>query len=385
LDVASIADAASESEDGRSNDWDELDFLSPDEDGTLRARRSSEHGQDELDDEIIDVATVDIAACSRGGESSGSPCVESRSGTTLGGPSAPGVITPTFGSSAKSVAAPTRVQNLSPPDVAKTIDLTRLPVDASDVDFQTSGMVDSSGTGRGAVDAEADRLKQIVNGATFLSNFAYRYSDGKRYAFGHSQEMLTDYSNPIIWAGAYVSLYPFGVGAFEDTATQEYLVKFDEHVVALLDCADRSWAMHHSAMFSAFNVQQRRRASQSMRLSVKQGMGKVVRKLLSELSLDVLKEELSKLDPGNGNKRHTIDPRVRRLLDLVQGFGGNIKASDDVKKRYRNEIRSLIIEKGMPTFFVTVNPNDYRNRVVFKLTGHLKNLSDVSQISFFSP
>ncbi|KAF8557057.1 hypothetical protein OG21DRAFT_1596173 [Imleria badia] len=61
--------------------------------------------------------------------------------------------------------------------------------------------------------------------------------------------------------------------------------------------------------------------------------------------------------------------RVRDLLKQVSHVTAHVDGSSGVKVHRRNEIRGLMVEKGLPSFYLTINPTDVYNPIIKLLSG----------------
>ncbi|KAJ6532522.1 hypothetical protein B0H19DRAFT_1214072 [Mycena capillaripes] len=68
--------------------------------------------------------------------------------------------------------------------------------------------------------------------------------------------------------------------------------------------------------------------------------------------------------PKNAEER-----KVLNLLRQVNGVAASAPGSSAARVAMRNEIRGLVIEKGLPSFYITINPTDVFNPVVKFLAG----------------
>jgi len=69
---------------------------------------------------------------------------------------------------------------------------------------------------------------------------------------------VNEFFNPVTFPMLYPTLFPYGIGGFEDSR-REVLIGFENHVKHMLALNDRRFQEHYSFMFVAFNVIQRRR------------------------------------------------------------------------------------------------------------------------------
>jgi hypothetical protein len=68
---------------------------------------------------------------------------------------------------------------------------------------------------------------------------------------------------------------------------------------------------------------------------------------------------------------------VLNLLKQVNAVASNVPGSSAARVAMRNEIRGLMIEKGLPSFYVTINPADVYNPVVKFLDGSEIDVDDL--------
>jgi len=78
-------------------------------------------------------------------------------------------------------------------------------------------------------------------------------------------------------------------------------------------------------------------------------------------------ERISRGDSVTTNNEEEC--KILELIKQVKTVMGNVPASSASRIVMRNEIRALMIEKGMPSFFITINPADIYNPLVNFLGG----------------
>ncbi|KAJ7327851.1 hypothetical protein DFH08DRAFT_635870, partial [Mycena albidolilacea] len=61
--------------------------------------------------------------------------------------------------------------------------------------------------------------------------------------------------------------------------------------------------------------------------------------------------------------------KVCKLLKQVNGVTSLVSGSSAARIAMRNEIRGLMIEKGLPSFYITINPADVYNPIIKFLAG----------------
>ncbi|KAH8795884.1 hypothetical protein DL96DRAFT_1420587, partial [Flagelloscypha sp. PMI_526] len=63
------------------------------------------------------------------------------------------------------------------------------------------------------------------------------------------------------------------------------------------------------------------------------------------------------------------EKRAMRLMNDVGLVNAYVLGSNSARLEMRNEICGLIMDKGLPSFFITINPNDTYNPIVRLLAG----------------
>jgi len=116
----------------------------------------------------------------------------------------------------------------------------------------------------GIVDPECDRLSGQSFTASALKNLAcnLRNDDDTLQekkpdlAIHHSSTAVSEYYNPDLMPGMFPTLYPFGIGGFEDK-THAIAISFKEQAAYYFNIPDCSFHYHFSYMFVALNMLQR--------------------------------------------------------------------------------------------------------------------------------
>ena len=74
----------------------------------------------------------------------------------------------------------------------------------------------------------------------------------------HDPTPVNEFCNPSLFPMIYPTLFPYGVGGFEDKTHCCIPISMKQHVKHLCSLADRRFQEHYSFMFTAFNILQRR-------------------------------------------------------------------------------------------------------------------------------
>ena len=129
----------------------------------------------------------------------------------------------------------------------------------------------------GVIDPECDRLSGWSFTASALKNLACNLHcedeniQGKNkpdLAIHHAATAVSEYNNPDLMLGMFPTLYPFGIGGFEDKS-HKTPISFKEQAAYYFNISDRSFCYHFSYMFVALNMLQCRLAHLHTSFTVK--------------------------------------------------------------------------------------------------------------------
>jgi hypothetical protein len=102
-----------------------------------------------------------------------------------------------------------------------------------------------------------------------------------------SSTAVPEYNNPDLVPGMFPTLFPLGLGGFDDAARITKL-NFGAQANAFLDVPDRCFKYHHSYIFVVLNIIQRRAARLQTHFTVRRSKFNVVAKRLAAVSPNVL-------------------------------------------------------------------------------------------------
>ncbi|KAJ8580895.1 hypothetical protein M405DRAFT_752646, partial [Rhizopogon salebrosus TDB-379] len=110
---------------------------------------------------------------------------------------------------------------------------------------------------------------------------------------------------------------------------------------------------------------QRRTSMLHTSLKVKRSTFQSVATDFAAVSADAIHAVSERVAKGDLTTAYTPEERVvHRLLKQVNGVTAYVPGSGSSRMVMRNEIRALMIEKGLPNFYITINPADVYNPVV---------------------
>ena len=161
--------------------------------------------------------------------------------------------------------------------------------------------------------------------------------------------------NPL--AGAYPTLFPYGVGLIE--GGQQVKIGFEEHVRWVLQYHDRRFRKHRSFPFVVFGIQQKRDALTSARIQMRRRDFQRDAMLLTSLTFDDLREA----EREEANNQIITNSRVSVLHRHVFATASHVKGSNQSRANYRSQIWGTCLTKGGPSLWITINPSDTHDPV----------------------
>jgi hypothetical protein len=142
------------------------------------------------------------------------------------------------------------------------------------------------------------------------------------------------------------------------------------HIKHLLNLADRRFQEHSSFSFTAFNILQRHEMLLHTGLKVKRSNFEFVASQFAFVSTTVVTSVSERVANGGSiTPKNVEEHKVLHLLKQVNGIAATAPGSSAARVAMRNEIRGLMIEKGLPSFYITINPADMFNPIVKFLAG----------------
>ena len=181
----------------------------------------------------------------------------------------------------------------------------------------------------------------------------------------HDPTPVNEFCNPSLFPMIYPTLFPYGVGGFEDKTHCQIPISMKRHVKHLCGLADRRFQEHYSFMFTAFNILQRRAVLLHTSLKVRKANFNSIASDFASVSLETVHIITERISRGDSITANTAEERkVLNLMKQVNVVTSNVPGTSASRVTMRNEIRGLMIEKGMPSFFITINPADVYNPIV---------------------
>ncbi|KAJ8580977.1 hypothetical protein M405DRAFT_752507, partial [Rhizopogon salebrosus TDB-379] len=186
----------------------------------------------------------------------------------------------------------------------------------------------------------------------------------------HGEDAIPEYKNPTLILGMYPTLFPFGIGGFEDS-TRPTALSFESQASCYFDIPDRCFHYHHSYIFVILNIIQRRRAHLQTSFTVrKEGFESIAQELIG-LSSAVLQSTAHHLEKERPLKELNEEQhKALKLLTCVNTIQAKIPGSQAFKIFVRSEIRSYMGYFGIPILYFTANPSPAHSPIFQLMSGN---------------
>ena len=197
----------------------------------------------------------------------------------------------------------------------------------------------------------------------------------------HSSRPSNEFYDPNLLPMTYPTLFPYGLGGFENLERTSSL-SFKRQVKHFFSLADSRFQEHYSFLFMVFNILQRRVILLQTSLKVKHSSFDSFAREFQGISSEAIRNVCDRLSHQSNNNSmfECTTPEERRILQLmkeVNVINSHVPGSSAARIVMRNEIRALIMEKGLPSFYITINPADVYNPLVKFLAGSNINIDEL--------
>lgn len=192
-----------------------------------------------------------------------------------------------------------------------------------------------------------------------------------------SNNAVPEYNNPSLLPGMFPTLFPFGIGGFEDKERLTPL-SLQQQAQYYFNIGDRSFRFHFSYMFVILNIIQRRFAHIHTHFTCRRSNFDSIARKLVEVSPAILKQLADKFEYDHSFKDLTLEQHsAMDLLKHVNAISARIPGSQASKLTARNEIRNYFGHFGLPHLFLTFNPSPAHSPIFLVMCGDKTiNLND---------
>lgn len=186
-----------------------------------------------------------------------------------------------------------------------------------------------------------------------------------------------EFFNTDLFPMIYLILFPYGIGRFEDKNCQVKL-SMCCHIKHLFSLHDQCFQKHPSFLLTAFNVLQCQEMLLQVGLKVKRRNFESVVSWFAKLDDSAIHAVSERLATGKDVTALNEDERqVLELMKQVNAVLSEIQGSAASKIKQRLQLKALMIDQGLPSFYITINPSDVHNPLVRFLAGSDINVDTV--------
>ncbi|CAF1200168.1 unnamed protein product, partial [Didymodactylos carnosus] len=280
---------------------------------------------------------------------------------------------------------------------ADSVQLEQPNINADDVPFSTSALVDVNATNVSSdeinyhlkkmyandnnipIEGEISQMDAASMNESKISITDVSRNEEKVYMIPRSSKPTNEYFNPNLLLGLFPTLFPHGTGAIEDS-TRPVKVSFKQHIQYLLSYSDKRFERHHSFMFVVFNILQKRNACFNARLMVSNPYYKNTANQIQQLTSQDIQKALGNIAKNTYSSE--ANPNLNTLLKQIKTVGGKVMGSPQSRAARRTEIHSLIYSQGLPSIFMTINPADIHSPIALYFAGVNLNIDHILTDTF---
>lgn len=219
-----------------------------------------------------------------------------------------------------------------------------------------------------AVVADVD-MTNIKSGEMYLAALRHLNKGGSYVQIPHAPDPCNEYEDFDLFPLLYPTLFPYGYGGFEHPQRKRH-VGMKVHAQHLFSLADRRFQEHYSFLFTVFNILQRRIVSQKAKLKVSKSYFNEFAAQVRSISEEAIARVAVRFAKGDYTSAYDDEERlVLRLMKEVNLVSEPVPGSSASKLALRNQIRGMMTDLGLPSFYITINPADIYNPLVRFLAG----------------
>lgn len=182
-------------------------------------------------------------------------------------------------------------------------------------------------------------------------------------AYGRSSKPESIYNNPHLYTGMFPWLFPYGIGGLKNSLIKKELGRAP-HIRWYLMYHDRRFQTDPYFPFLVFNHNQITAAVRGGWLvTEKRHFDNVVERIL-DLDTSTLNQLIQRGQENGYIVAETEEEKkCCRILPLIEHASAGVEGSFTQRKYQRHEIKSVVYEKGLPIFFITFAPVDFKNPI----------------------
>ena len=252
------------------------------------------------------------------------------------------------------------------PHPGSDLNVVDSPANGSNVHIENMGIYDSSGQSEPFRFLKASALRDLAPNER-----------PSHIVIPRSTALLQEYANPNLFPMMFPTLFPLGIGGFDDP-TRRTPISFRNQLEHFLDLNDPIFRRHQSFMFVALNIHQRRLSHLHTSLAIRKSRYDHVAPKIASLTPEILDRLAKHVEQEKKiNDLPQEDKDAFTLVNEVSTISGNIPGSAAGKRKIRNDMRAYFGYFGMPHLYLTMNPNASHSPLFQRIFGDKSvNLSE---------
>ena len=154
----------------------------------------------------------------------------------------------------------------------------------------------------------------------------------------HGRDPESEFANPCLFPKMYPTLFPYGVGGFEDES-RRYKISFKAHVKHLLKWHNNQFQQHHSFPFVAFNILQRRSVLLRTHLRMKRSKFAATAQMYEMITPETIRRMIDRSHKDDIDIVYDDDDRrILRLMQDIRVITSQVPGSSSSHLQMRNKI-----------------------------------------------
>ncbi|CAN0249308.1 unnamed protein product, partial [Ectocarpus fasciculatus] len=180
--------------------------------------------------------------------------------------------------------------------------------------------------------------------------------------------MVSDFTNPGLFVGAYFDLFPHGVGGHLDKRPRSLSLK--KWAQILLRRRDPRFRENRTFLYCVCSLIFRREAISNARWKLSGRVSKGQAANIASVTAEDLRAVAAGVETGSSGFSALADrPGIRALIRSMQSVHAGASWTIYNKRSTRMIAISFIMQMGQPLFWLTINPADVNSPIVLILAG----------------
>lgn len=185
----------------------------------------------------------------------------------------------------------------------------------------------------------------------------------------HDSDPTNTYDDHDAFPAMFPTLFPYGVYGFEKPE-QPIKMTMALHAKHLLALADTRFQEHTTFQFMVYNILQRREVNKSARFKINKKHVDSFAKDINAISPATIAAMVKRAEDGGYIQATTPEEKVvMSLMDKVKKINCTVDGTAASKVAMRNKIRAMMMQLGMPSFYITINPADVYSPILKFMSG----------------